>query len=89
MLQTMTGSMYDQKVFGNVSSNGFDFANKTQEQLNAVQSGAVNISNIDDGLHKSFTVFEEVDHSKKSMIQFLTKVGSIQDLQKMTDYNRI
>ena len=31
---------------------------------------------------KSFTVFEEVDHSKKSMIQFLTKVGSIQNLQQ-------
>ena len=40
-------------------------------------------------MHKSFTVYEEVDHSKKSMIQFLTKVGSIQNLQNINEYNRM
>ena len=60
-------------------SNVFEFGNKTQ-LMNNVQSGHQNISN-EDLMHQSFTVFEEVDHSKKSMIQFLTKVGSIQNLQ--------
>jgi len=65
---------------GQHSSNAFDFANRTQVINNhPLQPGQQNISN-DDATHKSFTVFEEIDHSKKSMIQFLTKVGSIQNL---------
>lgn len=37
---------------------------------------------------KSFSVFEEHDNSRKNMIQFLTKVGSIQNLQNISGLNR-
>ena len=91
MLHTVSAGMYQQQSVDKVGAvemiaNDALMAAQTQNfipdvtNLTHVQSGYQNVSN-EDALQKSFTVFEEVDHSKKSMIQFLTKVGSIQNLQ--------
>lgn len=94
MLHTVSAGMYQQQSVDKVGSvemmaNDPLIAAQTQNfipdvtNLTQVQSGYQNVSN-EDAMQKSFTVFEEVDHSKKSMIQFLTKVGSIQNLQQNT-----